>query len=161
MAKTFVERILGFSADVHAHLMSMLHGEASIREALGGVAGCARKLAHDLRKKPVTVDRRAAQSYVNRGVQAFNARQYSKAEHLFSQGVECDPHYGRAHLYLGNTYYKSNRVIDAIGAWERAISVEPGSEAAAAAEEKLLRMKMRRTQDAQKVVDQLEMREDG
>jgi len=98
-------------------------------------------------------DRKRAIQTVKRGMKAFNAKQYADAEELFRRAISRDPTYARAHAYLGNTLYKGKRQMEAMCAWQKAIEVEPGSDAADMAQEKIQRI----TKKTHEAAFQLEM----
>ncbi|MBI2435070.1 MAG: tetratricopeptide repeat protein [Candidatus Hydrogenedentes bacterium] len=110
--------------------------------------------------KSASRERRSAQPYVRRGIQAYNRKDYDRAEHYFSKAIERDYRYARAYLYLGNSYYKRHREVDAVNAWQRAIVSDPESDAASDAQAKLERMRMHRGQEMNAVIEILQHKEE-
>ena len=91
------------------------------------------------RFRPTSKERKQAIHYVKSGVAAYNAKNYDEAVEEFEYALECDPKYARALTYLGNTYYKMDRLTEALKQWNRAVAAEPKSDAAKNAQAKLSR----------------------
>jgi tetratricopeptide (TPR) repeat protein len=91
------------------------------------------------RFRPKSKERKQAIHHVKSGVGAYNAKNYDEAVEEFQYALECDPKYARALTYLGNTYYKMDRLPEAVKLWNRAVLAEPKSDAAKNAQGKLSR----------------------
>lgn len=137
MAKSVKERGAEFMEDAMGHLKQARSGTLGWREALAGVARDARKQFYRMKKGGTSPARKHAIDLVKRGMNAYNAKDYTEAEALFRKAAEKDPGYGRAHAYLGNALYRQKRLTDAVTCWHKAIEVEPDSDAADMAREKL------------------------
>jgi Tfp pilus assembly protein PilF len=83
------------------------------------------------------VDHKQASRYLEQGRKYYNSKQYSRAEQYFSKATEWDPHYALAFYYRGLAAIKLNDSDAANRYWQRAIDVDPKSDAAAKAERKL------------------------
>ncbi len=81
--------------------------------------------------------RRDARRWLEAGKEAYNIREYAKAEEHFRRALAEDPVYGRAHYYLGNTLYKLNRQGEALESWQKAVLLDPDSESAEKARRKI------------------------
>ncbi len=138
MAKSFQERVQAYSYDVREHFDRAKKGEIGWGEALRGLWLETRKLAYRATKGETTHGRKHAIDLVKRGMKEYNAKRYPEAEELFRRATGKDSGYGRAHAYLGNALYKQKRLTDAVTAWNKAVEVEPNSDAADMAKEKLL-----------------------
>lgn len=71
------------------------------------------------------------------GREYYNKKKYKKALKHFQKAAAIDGRYGLAYYYLGLAMYKTDRLRGARAAWQRAIDVDPESEAADRAREKL------------------------
>ena len=100
------------------------------------------------------VDHKQASRYLEQGRKYYNSKQYSRAEQYFSKATEWDPHYALAYYYRGLAAVKMNDSDAANRYWQRAIDVDPKSEAAAKAERKLSYIQRR----IRRVADELEDR---
>lgn len=98
---------------------------------------CHHFLRHRL--KPVSREHKHAIHYVKRGIKAYNAKHYDLAEEHFQLAIGFDGNYARAYLYLGNTYNRTNQVLDAVKMWNKAIDLEPKSNVGKKAAVKLSR----------------------
>lgn len=138
MAKKVRERVQGYSFALRETW------DRFRQEDIGAVAACqeawaeTRKLFYRLNKGETSHNRKQAIELVKRGMTKYNTKNYAEAEELFRRAIGKDAGYGRAHAYLGNTLYKLRRLTDAISCWNKAIEVEPNSDAADLAKEKLL-----------------------
>ena len=89
--------------------------------------------------KPMSKQHKQAIHYVKLGVRAYNAKDYDEAEENFLYAIAHDGKYARAFTYLGNTYYKVDKLPDAMKMWSKAVASDPKSDAAKNAEAKLSR----------------------
>ncbi|MBW7866524.1 MAG: tetratricopeptide repeat protein [Candidatus Hydrogenedentes bacterium] len=87
--------------------------------------------------RSTTSQRKAAIKATMHGTERYNRHEYLKAEEAFMKALEEDPGYARAHLYLGNTLHKLGRQEEAAAQWKKAVIVEPDSESAEKARQKL------------------------
>lgn len=138
MAKSLKERFQAYAYDVGEHLDRLKKGEVGYFAAVREIWLETRKLAYRATKGDTSHGRKQAIELVKRGMGEYNAKRYPDAEELFRRAVGKDAGYARAHAYLGNTLYKQKRLTDAVSAWNKAIEVEPSSDAADMAKEKLL-----------------------
>lgn len=83
--------------------------------------------------------RQAAIEAATRAIALYNTHAYAQAEPHFRAAIQKDATYARAHYGLGNTLAKLGRRAEARLAWKKAAEVEPGSDCAAKAQEKLNR----------------------
>ena len=96
---------------------------------------------HDYKTPPATSQRKESMRLVNEGARLYNSKKYEEAAKVFKAATDCDPTYARAYVYMGNTLYKLAEHSAALHAWERAVSVEPTSEAAFKARAKIEHVK--------------------
>lgn len=87
--------------------------------------------------KSMTPQRKAAIKETMHGIERYNRHEYLKAEDSFTRAIGEDPGYARAHLYLGNTLHKLGRQDEAAAQWKKAVIVEPDSDSAQKARQKL------------------------
>ena len=140
MAKSLKERLQEYLLDLKAHADRLKKGEIRFAAFLRAVAQETRKVVYRVSKGETTHERKYAIDLVKRGMLDYNAKRYKDAEDLFRRAVGKDANYGRAHAYLGNALYKQKRITDAITAWNKAIEVEPNSDAADLAKEKIYKV---------------------
>lgn len=138
MAKTLKERLQGYAFDLREDFDRAKNGDHSWGEALRAAWLDTRKLAYRVSKGETTNNRKHAIDLVKRGMAKYNEKHYAEAEELFRRAAAADGGYARAHAYLGNAIYKQRRLTDAITCWNKAVEVEPNSDAADLAREKLL-----------------------
>lgn len=134
------KHLKSYEKHVAEHVERLRKGEESAAEAMRGFFKDTRRFAREVTHPPPNRQRKAAIHYVKRGMEAFNERNYHEAERVFRLAVHEDDTYARAHLYLGNTLFKRKRFTEAVTSWNRAVEVEPKSEAASEARGKLLRL---------------------
>lgn len=139
MRKSIRAQLGEYRATVTGHVQKLIRREEKPKELLTQCIAGVRKLAHEIAKSPPTEERKSAIRYVKRGVQEYNAKRYDDAVHSFRKALSFDANYARAHTYLGNALYKRGHVTEAVSAWQKAVEVDPESEAAAKAQSKLLR----------------------
>lgn len=82
-------------------------------------------------------EHKQAARYLETGREYYNKKRYKKARKYFEKAAATDGRYGLAYYYLGLAMYKTDRPKGAKSAWQRAIDVDPESEAADKAREKL------------------------
>lgn len=137
MPKTVQEQLAEFAGEVRGEAARAKTGEIGWVDAAKGAWARTRHFASRLVKGPTSHERKKAIETVKKGISAYNAKNYPEAERLFRRAIERDSHYARAYAYLGNTLYKQKRFADAMSSWQKAIHVEPGSDAAEMAQEKI------------------------
>ena len=148
--------ILQLWQELRKHILRLLRRQETARAAAAGVAKTTARFARGVAKKPPTQAHKSAVGLVNKGVKAYNRKSYHEAEHLFKAALERDQAYARAHLYLGNTWYKMGEKPKAIKAWNHAMEAEPTSKAAEAAMEKLLKVQQHHAQQLHQTIERLE-----
>ena len=137
MAKGFLSSAKSYAKNGGKHLWWLLRREERIPEAWDGFKRDTQKLKHTLRKAPPSGNRKKTERILKEGRQAYNAKRYPQAEKLFREAVAEDEGCAWAFTYLGHTLYQQNRPDDALAAWEQAIEVDSGSEAARKARQKI------------------------
>lgn len=138
MSKNVKDRVRGYGFALRDTWDRFRQEDIGAREACMEAWAETRKLFYRLNKGETSHNRKQAIELVKRGMTKYNEKNYTEAEELFRRAVGKDAGYGRAHAYLGNTLYKLKRLTDAISCWNKAIEVEPNSDAADLAKEKLL-----------------------
>lgn len=68
------------------------------------------------------------EQYYNAGVQFYDAGSYEDALSYFEYCTQLDANQPALFQYLGNTYFALGRSPEAIGAFEKALALEPGNE---------------------------------
>lgn len=140
MGKSVGKKLLGFEQQIMLHLRRVAAREESPREAFQRLRSDAAKLARGLLKPRASKEHKRAVHEVKLGVAAYNETRYEAAEKHFRKALTYDGDYARALLYLGNTLYKRGRLTDALTHWHKADEVDPRSEAAELARQRLARM---------------------
>lgn len=82
-------------------------------------------------------EHKQAARHLETGREYYNKKRYKKALKYFEKAAAVDGRYGLAYYYLGLAMYKTDRPKGAKLAWQRAIDVDPESEGADKAREKL------------------------
>jgi tetratricopeptide (TPR) repeat protein len=81
-------------------------------------------------RKALTADPRMGEAYNNLGFLYHGAGQYDRAAQMFGLAIESAGDSSVAYTNLGNTYYAMNDPDKAIGAWRRALDLNPTNEGA-------------------------------
>lgn len=144
MDKRVVKTGRTFIKNVVKHVKWVLLGRESWRDARDGIAEDGGKLKRVMKGKKYKGDHQLAARLVEKGRRAYNERRFESAENFFRQAIIEDPVYGLAYTYLGSTLYKQQRIGEATTMWMRAIQIDPASEAAAKAQQRLSRVKQRK-----------------
>ncbi|NLV44304.1 MAG: tetratricopeptide repeat protein [Candidatus Hydrogenedentes bacterium] len=119
---------------------------------------CARhyqSALQDINRPPLTDRRKAAIRSLNDGIRLYNGKRFSEALRAFEESVEYDPQYGRAHLYYGNAQYKLRNYEEALASWQCVIRIEPNSDIAEKAREKLERIQSKEKQTVREMTEHL------
>ncbi|NUM52310.1 MAG: tetratricopeptide repeat protein [Candidatus Hydrogenedentes bacterium] len=132
--------------NVGKHAKRVFMGRESIRDAVDGISDDADRLKRVAKGSKAPGDHRRAAQYVEKGRRAYNEKDFARAEEYFHQAIVEDPNYALAYTYLGSTYYQMQRLTDAQGMWAKAIAIDPGSDAAAKAQQRLRRVQHRKEQ---------------
>ncbi len=74
----------------------------------------------------LTVDPEHAPSAINVGTLYYKRRDFVRAEHFYRRATESDSHYALAFFDLGNVLDELKRIPEAIAAYERALTLQPG-----------------------------------
>lgn len=132
--------------NVGKHAKRVLFGRESIRDAIDGISGDADRLKRAAKGAKAPGDHKRAAQYVEKGRRAYNEKDWARAEDCFHQAIIEDPNYALAYTYLGSTYYQQQRISQATSMWTKAIAIDPGSDAAAKAQQRLRRVQQRKEQ---------------
>jgi tetratricopeptide (TPR) repeat protein len=71
-----------------------------------------------------------AKTSYNTGYEAYRSQDYDTAIEYFTRAVEYDKTNGEALYNLGNSYYKSEKLEDALSIYEQVVELFPGTEKA-------------------------------
>ena len=137
MAKGVKDTVRTFLHNLGIHAKWVLTGKEKAGHALKGVTKDSRKLSQSVAGSLKGHDHDRAVVYVKQGRRAYNDRRYTVAEEEFREAIITDPSYALAHTLLGHTLYQLGRPKEAATYWERAIEIDPKSEAADKARRKL------------------------
>lgn len=109
----------------------------------------------DINRPPITDRRKMAIRSLNDGIRLYNGKRFSEALRAFEESVEYDPQYGRAHLYYGNAQYKLRNYEEALASWQCVVRIEPNSDIAEKAREKLEHIHSKEKQTVREIQEQL------
>ncbi len=124
-------------------------------KALGSaIVPGAKRSGSKKKKSKGSRNHRLAAKALNVGRKEYNQKRYGKAEECFREATELDDSYALAHYYVGLSMYKVDDLSAAARSWKRAIEVDPKSEAASKAQQKLDHVRSK----ASEVVDYLQER---
>lgn len=130
--------------NVGKHAKRVMLGRESLRDAVDGVAEDADRLKRVAKGAKAPGNHHRAAQLVEKGRRAYNEKEFGRAEKYFQQALEEDPRYALAYTYLGSTYYQLQRYNEATTAWTKAIEIDPASDAAAKAQQRLRRIQARK-----------------
>lgn len=130
--------------NVGKHAKRVFMGRESIRDAVGGVAGDIDRVKRVAKGMRAPGNHHRAAQLVEKGRKAYNEKDYERAERYFHEALVEDPRYGLAYTYLGSTFYQLQRIREATMMWTKAIEIDPSSDAAYKAEQRLRRVKARK-----------------
>lgn len=153
--KSIFHGAVTYVRNVGRHLLRVVTREEGAREALAGVSRDAKKLARLAHKSEGSPGHKRAKELVKKGREAYNSQSYKEAEQYFHDAVLEDGHYALAYLHMGNACYQQSKYNDAIAAWRQAIAADPGSDAAAKAQAKLMRIDASKERTVQELQDRL------
>lgn len=137
MAKGFFKSLTTLGRNLLTHAFRVFTRRESARDAAGMLTRDTRKLSRSLTKAKGSGHRREATHLVEEGRQAYNLKQFGKAEDLFRQAIVVDTTCAIAYTYLGHCLHKQGRGPEALLYWQKAIEVDPDSDAASNARRKL------------------------
>lgn len=140
MGKTRKERLQEYGRGVRDQVRRVLRRETAPLAAGKALLDDTRRLAKRLYRGEETKERKRAKQYLHQGVEAYNVRNYERAQTLFDKALYADEQFGLAWAYLGNANYKLGHLTEAVRAWHKAMEVEPHSKGAEMAREKLLKV---------------------
>ena len=144
MNKYFAKTAKTVLKNVGKHVKRVMLGRETIRDAFDGISSDAGRLKRVAKSSTAPGDHKRAAQLVERGRRAYNAKDFAGAEEYFQEALTEDPRYALAYTYLGSTYYQQHRLSEATMMWSKAIEVDPDSDAAAKAEQRLGRVNMRK-----------------
>ncbi|HRI89621.1 MAG TPA: hypothetical protein PLJ47_12210 [Candidatus Hydrogenedentes bacterium] len=130
--------------NVATRLKRVALGRESLRDAFDGITDDADRLKRAAKGAKAPGSHHKASQYVEKGRRAYNDKNYEMAEDFFRRAIIEDPQYALAFTYLGSTLYNLQRISDATHMWMKAIELEPGSDAARKAEQRLRKVKSRK-----------------
>lgn len=156
--KTLLHGAVTYVRNVGKHFQRVATREEGAVEAIVGLSRDAKKLAHIAHHRTSTANHKRAKDLAKKGREAYNKASYKEAEQLFHEAVLEDGHYALAYLYLGDSRYQLSKFNDAIAAWRQAIAVDPGSDAAAKAQTKLMRIEASKERTVQALEDRIRER---
>ncbi len=129
MATTPVRSITTFAKNLWIHVKRIAMKRESMKEALAGMRGDARRLAKTFEAPDSAKRRRHARTLLRAGRKSYNGGDYAVAEARFREALTEDPHCTLALTYLGHTLFQCGRLTEAKSAWKRANDQDPNSEA--------------------------------
>jgi len=130
--------------NVGKHMKRIVLRRESLRDAVEGVLDDAGRLQRVAKSAGAPGDHHRASQLVEKGRRMYNEKRYPEAEDCFRRAIIEDPAYALAYTYLGSALYQQQRMRDATMMWTKAIELDPGSDAAAKAEQRLKRVKLRK-----------------
>lgn len=155
MALGIIATATRFAKNVFLHMRCVVTRKESLREAWADVRADAHKVrAMASAQTDGAKKHHESAKLTEAGRRSFNAGAYAKAEELFRAAVLADPQYALPLAYLGNAMQKQGKTTEALGAWERALKLDPHSEGGLKAEKNLRRYRNREAA----VVETLETR---
>ncbi len=130
MASGNLERLSRFFRNCISHVKRLARRKESAGDVMKAVRKDARYLARGLAEGGDSEGRKQAYRVVKKGREAYNARDYLRAEDLFRQAILVDGRYSLAFTYLGYALYQQGRRTEAMTYWAKACEIDPDSEAA-------------------------------
>lgn len=126
-----------FAKNIVRHTMRVFRRKETLRDAFKNMRHDSHKLKNLYRHSYDQGHYEAAKKLAKKGRSAYNDGNFESAADYFHQAIETDIRYAYAYTYLGHTYYKLNRLDDALHYWRQATEVDPNSEAAEKARRKI------------------------
>ncbi len=157
MGRSVTASLVTFAKNLRYHAKGLFSRKETPKKAFQGVTKDARKLA-----KSFTYDEdeeakhRRVRKLINKGRKVYNAHGYKESEHYFRKAIHEDNRNAWAHAYLAYSLYQQGRFKDAAAYWKRAIEIDPDSEAARKAEQKLRAVERRTSETVAELEDRLE-----
>jgi len=133
----FTRDLRTFAKNLWKRIKRTVQRRESPLEALRGIGEDAHKLRHGVKVSRRTGDQKEARRMLEKGRKAYNEKRYTEAEGHLLRALEYDERLAWAHCFLGHTAYQLNRVEEAASHWHRAVVVDPDSDAASKARQKL------------------------
>jgi len=137
MLSTIKKQLPRFGESIKHEIGSLRKHETSFAGFGKACSGHLVTLWREITKPPATQERKQAIQYLQVGIKLYNRKRFLDALHAFKRALDIDPKYSRAHLYYGNAQYKLNNPTEAIASWEFAVRVDPESETARKAQDRL------------------------
>ena len=119
------------------HVKAVREKEADAGTVIARIKKDTKRFFSSMFSKRATGSRKKAIHYVKQGMKEFNQRDHREAIHYFEKSVKADPNYARAYAYLGDAHHKLRHTTKAVSAWQMAIEVDPKSDAAQHAKDRL------------------------
>ncbi len=113
---------------------------ARIRQAVSGQETIQSTTPEPVDNRDWTGGHDKAERLLRVGRSKYLAKDYQTAEKCFRCAILEDPNYTLAVCFLGHALYKLGLRKEAVAAWSRACEMDPDSDAAAKAREKLSRV---------------------
>jgi len=153
--KSFTSTISTFAKNIGLHIKRVATRQQTPAEAWVETLKDVDKLRHAFAKVKLSESEREAEQLVDAGRQAYNVKDYEKAEAFFRQAIVADKNHCLAHTYLGYALYKMGRLTEAEGSWQRALAVAPNFQAGEKARQKLLHLEKKKKQAVNDIEERL------
>jgi len=76
-------------------------------------------------EKIIQTDQKEEEEWFNKGVKAFNTKNYEEAIKCFKKAITINPNNERIHYNLGITYYEKGMLDEAIAEYKKGIAIKP------------------------------------
>ncbi len=138
MARKLVVTLRRFAKNLALHTRSVITLKESLADAAKAIRSDSEKVRATVGDLSATSGKhRKAAKLAERGRNEYNQGRYSEAERYFRDAIIEDSHYVLPVTYLGHALYKQGKYGDAMGAWQRAYTLDPNSEEGQAAWRKM------------------------
>ena len=137
MSQGLLHGVRVFIKNIRRHTVRVVTRKETLRDALTDMRHDSHKLKSLYRHSYDHGHYDAAKKLAKKGRDAYNDGHFESAAGFFHEAIETDPRYAYPYTYLGHTYYKLNRLDDALHYWRQATEVDPNSEAAEKARRKI------------------------
>ena len=131
------KRVHKLEENLAEHVKAYRDKEADAGTMLARIKKDSTRFVKGFFKAKPTKDRKKAIHYVKEGMKCFNKRDHREAILLFEKSIKADPGYTRAYAYLGDAHHKLKHTTKAVTAWQKAIDLDPKSDAAHHAKDRL------------------------